>query len=223
MYCVIVGGGKIGEYLARTLLGEGNQVALIEEDSQVAEYLSETLEGPALVIQGDGCEVARQEDAGVPQADIFVATTGQDEDNLASCEIASRVFGISRALARVNDPKNLRIFRRLGIESISSTALIARMIQEEATLGSMSVAVTLTNDQVGLIEIKVPPMRHHDPEEGILAYDIDFPDGIRVVAVSHNDDIQVVRSSTRILPGDQVIVAADTDLIDEARRIVRSL
>lgn len=223
MYCVIVGGGKIGEYLARTLLGEGNEVAIIEEDPQTATYLSETLEGPALVIQGDGCEVARQEDAGVPQADIFVATAGQDEDNLAACEIASRVFGISRALARVNDPKNLRIFRRLGIESISSTALIARMIQEEAMLGSMSVAVTLTNDQVGLIDITVPPMRNHDAEEGVRAFDIDFSDGIRMVAVSHNDDIQVVRSSTRIYPGDQVIVAADTDLIDEARRVIRSL
>lgn len=223
MYCVIVGGGKIGEYLARTLLSEGNQVALIEEDVQTATYLSETLEGPVLVIQGDGCEVARQEDAGVPQADIFVATAGQDEDNLAACEIASRVFGISRALARVNDPKNLRIFRRLGIESISSTALIARMIQEEAMLGSMSVAVALTNDQVGLIDITVPPMRNHNNEEGVLAFDIDFQDGIRMVAVSHDDDIQVVRSSTRIFPGDQVIVAADTDLIDEARWVIRSL
>lgn len=223
MYCVIVGGGKIGEYLAKTLLEEGNQVAIIEEDPQVATQLSETLEGPVLVIQGDGCEVARQEDAGVPQADIFVATAGQDEDNLAACEIASRVFGISRALARVNDPKNLRIFRRLGIESISSTSLIARMIQEEAMLGSMSVAVALTNDQVGLIDITVPPMRDHNNEEGILAFDIDFQDGIRIVAVSHNDDIQVVRSSTRIYPGDQVIVAADTDLIDEARRVIRSL
>lgn len=223
MYCVIVGGGKIGEYLARTLLAEGNQVAIIEEDEQVAAYLSETLEGPALVIQGDGCEVARQEDAGVPQADIFVATAGQDEDNLAACEIASRVFGISRALARVNDPKNLRIFRRLGIESISSTALIARMIQEEAMLGSMSVAVSLSNDQVGLIDITVPTMKTHDNEEGVLAFDIDFQDGIRMVAVSHNDDIQVVRSSTRIFPGDQVIVAADTDLIDRARQVIRSL
>ena len=223
MYCVIVGGGKIGEYLARTLLSEGNEVAIIEEDAQTATYLSETLEGPVLVIQGDGCEVARQEDAGVPQADIFVATAGQDEDNLAACEIASRVFGISRALARVNDPKNLRIFRRLGIESISSTALIARMIQEEAMLGSMSVAVTLTNDQVGLIDITVPPMKNHSAEEGVRALDIEFNDGIRMVAVSHNDDIQVVRSSTRIYPGDQVIVAADTDLIDEARRVIRSL
>lgn len=142
---------------------------------------------------------------------------------LASCEIANRVFGISRALARVNDPKNLRIFRRLGIESISSTALIARMIQEEAALGSMSVAFTLTNDQVGLIEIKVPTMRNHDNEEGVAAFDLDFQDGIRLVATSHNDDIQVVRPSTRIYPGDQVIVAADTDLLDEARRVIRSL
>ena len=57
MYCVIVGGGMVGEYLARTLLAEGDQVALIEGDPQVATHLSETLEGPVLVIQGDGCEV----------------------------------------------------------------------------------------------------------------------------------------------------------------------
>lgn len=97
------------------------------------------------------------------------------------------------------------------------------MIQEEAALGSMSVAFTLTNDQVGLIEIKVPTMRNHDNEEGVAAFDLDFQDGIRLVATSHNDDIQVVRPSTRIYPGDQVIVAADTDLLDEARRVIRSL
>lgn len=223
MYCVIVGGGKIGEYLARTLLDEGNSIALIEEDPQAAGYLSEALSGPALIIQGDGCEVARQEDAGVQQADVFVATTGQDEDNLAACEIASRVFGISRTLARVNDPKNLRIFRRLGIESISSTALIARMIQEEAMLGSMSAVATLNNDEVGLVEINVPPMKNHSNDEGVRALDIDFQEGIRLVAVSRNNNVQVVRSSTRIFPGDQVILAADTDLLDEARRVIRSL
>lgn len=223
MYCVIVGGGKIGEYLARTLLVEGNRVAIIEEDEQNAVRLSEALDGPVLVIEGDGCEVARQEDAGVPKADIFVATTGQDEDNLAACEIARRVFGISRALARVNNPKNLRIFRRLGIESISSTALIAHMIQEEATMGSMSAVVTLTGDQVGLIEITVPTMKNHENDKGVRVLDIDFEDGIRVVAVSHGDDVQVVRESTRVFAGDQVIVAADTDLIDEARKTVRSL
>lgn len=223
MYVVIVGGGKLGAYLAGTLLRDNNQVAIVEEDSAMAQELSETIDGSVLVICGDGCEVSIQEDAGVQEADVFVAATGQDEDNLAACEIADRIFGVPRCIARVNSPKNLRIFRRLGIESISSTALIARMIQEEATLGSMSVAMTLTSDEVGLIDIKVPVMRRHDNYKGVRALDIEFDEGIRLVAVSHSDEVEVVGENTFILPGDQVIVAADTDLVGRAREIIRSL
>lgn len=223
MYVVITGGGKIGEQLANSLLKEGNQVAIIEQDEKVARKLSESLVGSHLVICGDGCEVTNQEDAGVENADVFVATTGRDEDNLASCELANRIYHVSRCIARVNNPKNLRIFRRLGIESISSTAIIARMIEEEAILSSMSVAFSLTSDQVTLIEIMVPRMRHHDNEEGVLAVDIEFEEGIRVVAVSHGDDTQVVGEGTRVYPGDQVIVVADTDLLNVARETIRAL
>ena len=96
MYIVIVGGGKVGEYLAQTLLREEHQVVLVEEDDAIAQHLSESSEGQLLVICGDGCEVSIQEDAGVQHADIFVAVTGQDEDNLAACEIAMRVFSVQR-------------------------------------------------------------------------------------------------------------------------------
>lgn len=126
-------------------------------------------------------------------------------------------------IARVNSPKNLRIFRRLGIESVSSTVMIANMIQEEAMLGSMGVAVSLSSDQIGLLDIKVPTMRNHDNYKGVRALDIKFDEGIRMIAVSHQDDVEVVNSETRIFPGDQVIVAADTDLLARAREIVRSL
>lgn len=223
MYVVITGGGKIGQYLAISLLKEGNQVAVIEESEKVARYLSESLTGSHLVICGDGCEVTNQEDAGVQNADIFVATTGQDEDNLAACEIANRIYNVSRCIARVNNPKNLRIFRRLGIESISSTAIIARMIEEEATLSSMSVAFSLTSDQVSLIEIMVPRMRNNNNEEGVRAVDIEFDEGIRMVAVSHSDEIQVVNEDTRVYPGDQVIIASDTDMLGIARETIRAL
>lgn len=223
MYVVIVGGGKLGAYLAGTLLRENNQVAIVEEDPVMAQELSENIDGSILVICGDGCEVSIQEDAGVQSADVFVAATGQDEDNLAACEIAARIFEVPRCIARVNSPKNLRIFRRLGIESISSTALIARMIQEEATLGSMSVAMTLTSDEVGLVDIKVPVMRNHDNYKGVRALDIEFDEGIRLVAVSHSDTVEVAGENTYILPGDQVIVAADTDLVGRAREIIRAL
>ena len=225
MYCVIVGGGMVGEYLARTLLAEGDQVALIEGDPQVATHLSETLEGPVLVIQGDGCEVARQEDAGVPHADIFVATTGHDEDNLASCEIANRVFGISRALARVNDPKNLRIFREVGIESVSSTTLIATLIEEETLLGSVSVASSLTHGNVVLTEITVPRMRYHSNEAGILASSVPLPENSLIAAVSPKDDdnVEVVGEETVLYPGDKAIVVADTEVLDEVRSLFKGL
>lgn len=223
MYIVIVGGGKVGVYLANFLLNDGHQVALIEANERVAQNLAETMQGSFLAIWGDGCEVSRQEDAGVGHADIFVAATGHDEDNLAACEIANRVFEVQRCIARVNNPKNLRIFRRLGIESISSTALIARMIQEEAMLGSMSVAVSMTNDDLALVDIKVPGMQYHSNENGVLALDLDFEDGIRLVAVNHGGDIEVVGSETRIYPGDEVIVAADTDKINRAREIIKDL
>ncbi len=223
MYIVIVGGGKVGEYLAQTLLREEHQVVLVEEDDAIAQHLSESLEGQLLVICGDGCEVSIQEDAGVQHADIFVAVTGQDEDNLAACEIAMRVFSVQRCVARVNNPKNLRIFRRLGIESISSTALIARLIQEEAMLGSMSVAIAMTNDEVGLIEVTVPRMRNHDNEQGVRAFDIEFEDGIRLVAVSRHDDTEVVGENTYLKPGDQLILAANTDMLVSARNVIRAL
>ena len=132
-------------------------------------------------------------------------------------------FRYSVCVARVNNPKNLRIFRRLGIESISSTALIARLIQEEAMLGSMSVAIAMTNDEVGLIEVTVPRMRNHDNEQGVRAFDIEFEDGIRLVAVSRHDDTEVVGENTYLKPGDQLILAANTDMLVSARNVIRAL
>ena len=128
MYVVIAGGGKVGEYLATTLLNGGNEVAIIERNAEIADRLSMVLTGRYLIIRGDGCDSKYQEDAGVRKADVFVAATGQDDNNLVSCEIAQRVFSVPRCIARVNAPKNQRIFRALDIESISSTELIANLI-----------------------------------------------------------------------------------------------
>ncbi|MDO5334512.1 MAG: TrkA family potassium uptake protein [Coriobacteriia bacterium] len=226
MYVVIAGGGKIGEYLAGVLLDDGNDVALIEKSEVIAKRLSENLQGSVLIINGDACETTIQESAGVHRADVFVAITGRDEDNLAACEIADRLYRVPRCVARVNSPKNLRIFRRLGIECISSTSMIARMIQEEATMGSMTVAVALTNDDLALESIMAPrTFKRNSSETGVLALDLDeyFRDGIRLVAVNHGDDIEVVGSETRIMPGDHVILAADTDKLDIARRVIKGL
>lgn len=223
MYIVIAGGGKVGEYLASVLLQSGNDVAVIDKDLTTANRLSVVLEGRYLVIHGDGCDSKYQEDAGIRRADVFVATTGQDDNNLVSCEIAQRVFNVPRCIARVNSPKNLRIFKEVGIECVSSTTLIVNLIEEETLLGSVSVASSLTHGDVLLSEVVVPRMRHHSNEAGVLASSIAMPDNSLIAAVSTKDDVEVVSEETVLFPGDKAVVVADASVLDEVRALFKGL
>ena len=223
MYIVIMGGGKVGAYLASVMLSSENEVALIEQSAENADLLSVAYEGQLLVINGDGCDSRFQEDAGIRRADVFVSATGQDDTNLVGCEIAQRVFNVPRVIARVNNPKNLRIFREVGIECVSSTTLIANLIEEEALLGSVSVVSSLTHGNVSLSEFTVGRMKHHSEDEGVAIADIEMPDGALIVAVAYEDDAEVARPEMLLYPGDQVIVVADIDVLDEVRAAFRAL
>ena len=223
MYIVINGGGKVGEYLATVLLRSGNEVAIIERDVKVADRLSMVLQGRYLIIRGDGCDSRYQEDAGIRKADVFVAATGQDDNNLVACEIASRIYNVPRCIARVNAPKNQRIFRALDIESISSTEMIANLIEEETLMGSVNVVSSLTHGNVVLNELVVPHMRNHSNDEGVLAYDVELPENSLIVAVSSKDDVEVVGEETRLYPGDTVVIAADRDRVADVRAVFREL
>ncbi|MBE6473256.1 MAG: TrkA family potassium uptake protein [Coriobacteriaceae bacterium] len=223
MYIVINGGGKVGEYLATVLLRSGNEVSIIERDTAVADRLSMVLEGRYLVIRGDGCDSRYQEDAGIRKADVFVAATGQDDNNLVSCEIASRVYGVHRCIARVNAPKNQRIFRALGIESISSTEMIANLIEEETLMGSVNVVSSLTHGDVVLTEMAVPHMTNHSNDDGVLAYDVEMPENSLIVAISTKDDVQVVNEDSRLFPGDTVVIVADREQVARVREAFRAL
>jgi trk system potassium uptake protein TrkA len=223
MYIVIAGGGKVGEYLATVLLESGNEVALIERDADVADRLSMLLQGRYLIIRGDGCDSKYLEDAGIRKADVFVAATGQDDNNLVSCEIASRIYDVPRCIARVNAPKNQRIFRALGIESISSTEMIANLIEEETLMGSVNAVSSLTHGNVVLTEVAVPRMTRYDESEGVLAYDLEMPENSLIVAVSTKDDVMVASDEMRLYPGDTVVIASDRDKVGEVRALFRSL
>ena len=209
MYIVIAGGGKIGSYLASIMLKSGNEVAVIEQKLATADR--------------DGCDSRYQEDAGIRTADVFVATTGQDDSNLVSCEIAQRVFHVPRCIARVNNPKNQRIFREVGIECVSSTTLIANLIEEEALLGSLSVVSSLTHGNVALAEVTVPRMRRFSNEDGVLIEEIPLPENALIAAVSSGGDVEVANGDTLLYPGDKAIVVADNDVLDDVRQAFRSL
>jgi len=127
MFIIIGGGGKVGYYLTQALLEQGHEVVLIEQASRKAAALTEKLGN--VVMEGDAADATTLENAGIVRADIVIAVTGHDEDNLVICQMAKRKFKVGRTIARINNPKNERIFERLGIDTtVSTTNLVLNAI-----------------------------------------------------------------------------------------------
>ena len=210
MYIVINGGGKVASALASTLINKGHNVAIIEKRVDVAKRLSFELTERALIIVGDGCDVPFQDAAGVARADVFVAATGDDDDNLVACQLAKVAFDVPRTISRVNNPKNQRIFNALDIEAISSTQIISRMIEEETTTGDFHIIKTLKRGNLVLVEILI----HADSVvNGKKIGDIKVPAKVKLVAVIHsekdNDDVDLATPETELSEGDIIIALAD--------------
>ena len=131
MYIIIAGGGKVGYYLAKELLADGHEVLVIEKDPKQVMQLSAEL-GEGAVMRGMADEAATMERAGGGRADLVIAVTGEDEDNLVICQVARLKFKVARTIARVNNPQNEELFHRLGIDiTVSSTKLILSLIEQE--------------------------------------------------------------------------------------------
>ncbi|HET6498793.1 MAG TPA: TrkA family potassium uptake protein [Coriobacteriia bacterium] len=204
MYIVINGGGKVGSYLARTMLNSGHDVALIEKRAEIVERLVGELPQRVLLIHGDGCDATFQEDAGAGRADVFVAATGEDDDNLVACQLAKVAFGLPRTIARVNNPKNEHIFNALGIEAISSTTIISRMIEEEATVGDIRTLIALRKGNMAIVEIELPTDRCVVCDKAVS--ELDLPPACVLMAIVRGDDeVVTVHGDTLLQPGDQII------------------
>ena len=204
MYIVINGGGKVASYLARVMLEKGHDVALIEKRPEVAQKLISELPQSALIIVGDGCDSRYQEDAGTAHADIFVATTGEDEDNLVSCELASVSFNVPRVIARVNNPKNEKIFEAVGIEAIASTTIISRMIEEEATVGDIRTLMSLRKGDLSIVEVELPK-NTLTMGDGRKVAEIKLPKSSVLAARVRAGDVETIHGETMLIPGDTVI------------------
>ena len=219
MYIVISGGGKVGSYLAHNLIKRGHGVAIIEKRSGVLEKLAEELPTEVLLIEGDGCDVKYQEDAGVGHADILAAVTGDDDDNLVSCQLARARFAVKRTVARINSPKNEHIFHALGIEGISSTTIISRLIEEEATIGDIIRLQTLKKGQISLVEIDLPKANCFACNRKV--YELNLPEGVVLVAMVRGDRVIVPKGDTVIETGDRVLAVAALGKEEELRRILQ--
>src|SRR5690349_3222065 len=156
MYIIVVGGGKVGYYLTKTLVNEGNEVLLIERKPEKVAVFTERF--GSVVLQGDGAEVATLDKAGAARADVVVAVTGEDEDNLVICQVAKKRFEVPKTIARVNNPKNEEIFRALGIDvTVSQTNIILNIIEQEIPDRPLVHLMTLKHAQMAIVETIVGP------------------------------------------------------------------
>ena len=201
MYIIVVGGGKVGFYLAKELLDEGHEVLIIEKDehSPRSKYIADELGD--VVLRGDGCEAAVLDSAGTGRADMLVAVTGDDEDNLVACQVAKIRFGVKRTVARINNPKNELIFRKLGIDvTVSATSAILNQIEQELPTYRLVPLVHLRgNAGLEMVEVKIPTGAR---VIGKAAGEVLLPQGAMISLI-------VDAEGTPRLPGDSVLHAED--------------
>jgi len=211
MYAIVVGGGKVGLNLARELLNKGAEVTLIEQRRDRFNAIESELEYVAQY--GDGTELWVLERAGIQRADLLVAVTGDDEDNLLVCQVAREKYLVDRIIARVNNPRNRQYFDLLGIQpSVSATDLILRLIEHEVPQYGTVHLLDLPGEKLEIIEMEVVPGA---PAAGSAVEDIAMPEGSLVISVLREDGGFVPKADTVIEPGDEVLVCLDPGLEDE--------
>src|SRR5436853_5153223 len=197
MYVIIAGGGKVGWNLARELIGRDREVTLIESDHARYRVVEEELEHA--VQYGDATELWVLERAGIQRADLVIAVTGDDEDNILICQVAKEKYGVQRIVARVNNPRNLQHFRLLGVQpAVSATDLILRLIEHEVPEYGLVQLLSLEDEHLEIIEVEVG---EGSSAAGRRVRDVPLPDGSLIITVLRGGAGSVPSESTVTRPG----------------------
>jgi trk/ktr system potassium uptake protein len=211
---VISGGGRVGSFLAGRLTSRGYAVTVIEKDEAVCHELATSVD--AIVIHGDACNRHYQEEAQTGRADVFAAVTGDDDDNLVACQLARTHFGVPRLVARVNNPKNEEIFRVMNIDAISSTSIIAGLIEGMTAVGHLTTLHTLHKGRLAMVELDIP-LQGSSACAGTIG-ELGLPLGCVLVSVSRGEDVIIPRGEDCLQAGDKVIALTFVDQEEELRR-----
>ncbi|HOW35341.1 MAG TPA: TrkA family potassium uptake protein [Candidatus Omnitrophota bacterium] len=201
MYIIIVGGGKIGFFLAKRLFKDNHAVVVVEKDAETADVIAREFKGT--VICGDGCEPSVLEQAGIARADVVAAVTGVDEDNFIICQIAKDQFRVNRTVGRVNDPDNERAFNELGIDvPIGVTMILAKIIEEEVSFSDFVDLLSFKRGKLALIRVDLP---ESSPVINKKVQDLQLPPSSVLVSVVRGDDVIVPKGDTVLKPLDDVV------------------
>jgi trk/ktr system potassium uptake protein len=212
MFVMIIGGGKVGTYLANLLKSEGYAVKLIENRREEIDRLKAEL-SDEIVVWGSGTDPNELEAAGIRTADVVAAVTGADEINLVVASLARFEFGVPRIIARVNNPKNAWMFTpEMGVDvALNQADLIGRMIAEEMSLGDMMILMKLRKGQFSLVEEKVAPT---SLAAGRAIRDLDLPQSCVFTAILRKGELMIPHGDLILQPADEILAVVHASDLD---------
>jgi len=213
-YVLIIGGGKVGYFLTKHLIERDYEVTLVEKDPDRAEWIEHQL-GSVSVMVGDGDEMAFLATTGIERAEVLVACTGDDEDNLIACQLAKAKFGVKRTIARVNNPVNVKVFTALGIDApISATELLMGLIESELSGSEMVRGVAVKSSGANLLDVALPDL---SKLVGQRVGDVHLPDGTLLVCIVRDGKPVVPTPDELIKTRDELIVYSRTLDVEKVR------
>jgi trk system potassium uptake protein TrkA len=201
MYAIIAGGGKVGFFLARELIEQGHEVLIIEQTPERAEFIANELGN--VVLRGNADEASTLAEAGAERADVVIAVTGDDEDNLVLLQVAKRRFGTRRTIARINDPRNENLFRMLGIDAtVNATQVMLSVLEQEIPQANLVPLLRLRNSDIEVVEALVDARSR---VAGSPLRDVDLPPESTIAVVIRNGSAFFPNGATVLEPGDEVV------------------
>jgi len=214
MRAIIIGGGKVGYFLVKTLLERNMRVTLIEKDRDRAEQISKELNID--VLWGDGSDLSLLQEANINECELVAAVTGSDEENLVVCQIVKLSFNNTKTIARINNPKNIKMFRQLGVDkTVCSTEVIANLINAEMASDGIKIIQTFEMGTMLLAEINISK-KHKWLNQEIR--NIIIPRNLVVVSILRNDEVIYPKGDTLLHEEDKVVFVCDKETISGLKK-----
>jgi len=214
MYIIIVGAGKIGYFLTKKLSANKHTVVIIEKDKNLCEGVARTTE--AMVINGDGCDLKYLEEAGATKADVVAAVTGDDEDNLVISQLAKERFGVTRTVAKVNDPRNKHIFLELGVDvPIDATEIIGKIIEEEVSFSDLVTLMSFNRGRLAIVRVDLP---HNSPIANKMVQEITLPPDSVLVSIIRGGELLIPKGKTILQANDDIVAIT---IIENKQRLLQ--
>ncbi len=216
MNIIIVGGGKKIHFLSKSFISKGHNVTVINDDKQFCDKLAKRYK--AKIVNGDGTKPYILEDAEITAADLVIALTPKDQDNLVICQLALKLFGVKKTLALVNDPGNIEVFDKLGVDTtISTPGIISSLIEQKVFVDQITNLIPLEEGKVAVVELEI----HKDyPVVEKNLKTINIPDQAIISCIVRKGNPIIPGGGTVIKPEDKVIILTLPEIQSEVLKVL---